>query len=64
MTPSYPLYVAGPSTFVAALKTEKPAEDRKTFDARRLTLHQAAQNAVHLPALVVHHCFIAVYLLQ
>lgn len=36
----------GPSTFVPALKTEKPAEDCKSFDARRLVLHQAAQDAV------------------
>ncbi|KAL3156668.1 Protein ltv1 [Trebouxia sp. C0009 RCD-2024] len=41
-----PDFDAGPSTFVAALKTEKPEEDRKAFDARQLVLHQAAKDAV------------------
>lgn len=36
----------GPSTFVSALSTEKPGEDRKAFDARQLVLHQAAQDVV------------------
>ncbi|KAL0054064.1 hypothetical protein WJX82_003186 [Trebouxia sp. C0006] len=36
----------GPSTFVSALNTEKPGEDRKAFDARQLVLHQAAQDVV------------------
>ncbi len=39
---------AGPSTFVSALNTEKPGEDRKAFDARQLVLHQAAQDVVQL----------------
>ena len=39
---------AGPSTFVSALSTEKPGEDRKAFDARQLVLHQAAQDVVQL----------------
>lgn len=28
------------------MKTEKPEEDRKAFDARQLVLHQAAKDAV------------------
>ena len=48
---------AGPSTFVSAVNTEKPGEDRKAFDARQLVLHQAAQDVVLLHALA-HRRFI------
>lgn len=37
---------AGPSVYVPAPKVEAPPEDVKTFDARRLTLHQPASNDV------------------
>ena len=38
--------IAGPSTFVPAVSTQKPDEDRKAYDARQLVLHQAAQDVV------------------